>query len=88
MLARLIKEIALIAALTARGHDLRPAKVGPDYIDAAFLAAAAGRAAVNLDRQRVCNPDLGCGSVAGFGRAGAGNGVDLTLELRVCMSRR
>ena len=30
-------------------------------------------ATVNLDRQRVCNPDLGCGFVAGFGRAGAGN---------------
>ena len=30
-------------------------------------------AKVNLDRQRVCNPDLGCGLVAGFGRAGAGN---------------
>jgi hypothetical protein len=28
---------------------------------------------VNLHRQRVCNPDLGCGLVAGFGRAGAGN---------------
>ncbi len=30
-------------------------------------------AKVNLDRQRVCNPDLGCGLVAGFGRAGSGN---------------
>jgi hypothetical protein len=30
-------------------------------------------AKVNLDRQRVCNSDLGCGPVAGFGRAGAGN---------------
>ena len=28
---------------------------------------------VNLDQQLVCNPDLGCGLVAGFGRAGAGN---------------
>ncbi len=39
----------LIAALTARGHAIRPAKVGPDYIDAAFLSAAAGTPAVNLD---------------------------------------
>ena len=30
-------------------------------------------AKVNLDRQRVCNPDLGCGLVAGYGKAGAGN---------------
>ena len=28
---------------------------------------------VNLDQQLVCNPDLGCGLVAGFGRAGPGN---------------
>jgi len=30
-------------------------------------------AKVNLDQQLVCNPDLGCGLVAGFGRAGPGN---------------
>ena len=30
-------------------------------------------AKVNLDRQRVCNPDLGCGLVAGYGKAGPGN---------------
>ena len=30
-------------------------------------------AKVNLDQQLVCNPDLGCGLVAGFGRAGAGD---------------
>ncbi len=30
-------------------------------------------AKVNLDEQLVCNPDLGCGLVAGFGRAGPGN---------------
>lgn len=28
---------------------------------------------INLDQQLVCNPDLGCGLVAGFGRAGPGN---------------
>ena len=30
-------------------------------------------AKVNLDQQTVCNPDLGCGLVAGFGRAGPDN---------------
>lgn len=30
-------------------------------------------AKVNLDQQLACNPDLGCGLVAGFGRAGPGN---------------
>ena len=30
-------------------------------------------AKVNLDRQRVCNPELGCGLVAGYGKAGPGN---------------
>jgi len=30
-------------------------------------------AKVNLDRQWACNPDLGCGLVAGYGKAGAGN---------------
>ncbi|UOM33561.1 cobyrinate a,c-diamide synthase [Acuticoccus sp. I52.16.1] len=39
----------LIAALAARGRSVHPAKVGPDYIDTAFLAAAAGRPALNLD---------------------------------------
>lgn len=39
----------LIAAFAARGRHIQPAKVGPDYIDTAFLSAAAGRAAVNLD---------------------------------------
>ncbi len=30
-------------------------------------------AKVNLDQQLVCNPDLGCGLVAGFGPSGPGN---------------
>ena len=40
---------ALIAALRARGHEIEPAKVGPDYIDPAVLAVAAGRDAINID---------------------------------------
>ncbi len=39
----------LIAAWRAAGVHVAAAKAGPDYIDAAFLAAAAGGLAVNLD---------------------------------------
>ncbi len=37
------------------------------------LNAALEWSKVNLDQALACNPDLGCGLVAGFGRAGAGN---------------
>jgi cobyrinic acid a,c-diamide synthase len=39
----------LLAALRARGVDVRAAKSGPDYIDGAFHAAASGLECVNLD---------------------------------------
>jgi len=41
--------LALLAALKRRGIAVRAAKSGPDYIDAAFHAAATGRAGLNLD---------------------------------------
>lgn len=41
--------MALARALKNKGHDIRTAKSGPDYIDPAFHTAATGHACVNLD---------------------------------------
>ena len=39
----------LLAALSAKSHDIMGAKTGPDYIDPAFHQAACGIHSVNLD---------------------------------------
>jgi cobyrinic acid a,c-diamide synthase len=41
--------LGLLAALKRRGIAVNAAKVGPDYIDPAFHAAATGAACINLD---------------------------------------
>jgi cobyrinic acid a,c-diamide synthase len=44
-----IFSVGIIAALTQRGKTIAPFKKGPDYIDAGWLALAAGRQCYNLD---------------------------------------
>ena len=44
-----ILSIAIISALSNRGKTVAPFKKGPDYIDAGWLALAAGHSCYNLD---------------------------------------
>ena len=67
--------VGLVAALAARGLRLTPFKKGPDYIDAGWLALAAGRPCYNLDPY-LMTPDV---IAASFGR-GLGDGDMAVVE--------
>ncbi len=77
-----ILSIGAIAALRARGNSVAPFKKGPDYIDAGWLALAAGRPCYNLDtfllsaetiRRSFCShsPSVDCALIEGNRVAGA-----------------
>src|SRR5205814_10551473 len=48
--------VGLLAALRARGLTSAGFKIGPDYVDAAYLGLAAGRPGRNLDPRMVGSP--------------------------------
>ncbi len=50
--------LSLLALLRARGVEVAAAKVGPDYIDPAFHAAACGRPCINLDPWAMSRAEL------------------------------
>ncbi len=60
--------VGLARALRRRGVNVAPYKKGPDYIDAAWLGAAAGRPGRNLDTYLMTTAAIG----AALGRAGDG----------------
>lgn len=53
-----IFSVGIIAALRNRGATVAPFKKGPDYIDAGWLALAAGRPCYNLDSFLIAAPTI------------------------------
>jgi cobyrinic acid a,c-diamide synthase len=81
-----IVSIGIIAALRARGNTVAPFKKGPDYIDAGWLALAAGRPCYNLDtflldadliRRSFCFHATGFDIALIEGNRGLYDGIDL-----------
>lgn len=65
--------VGLVAALARQGVTVAPFKKGPDYIDAGWLALAAGRPCYNLDPYLMAAEVM----VASFGRQALGADVAL-----------
>jgi cobyrinic acid a,c-diamide synthase len=61
--------VGLLAAYAARGLTATGFKIGPDYVDAAYLGLAAGRQAHNLDPRLVGTERIG--PLFGYGAQGA-----------------
>jgi cobyrinic acid a,c-diamide synthase len=81
-----ILSIGIIAALRGQGHSVAPFKKGPDYIDAGWLALAAGRPCYNLDtflldadliRRSFCFHAAPGGVAVVEGNRGLYDGIDL-----------
>ena len=53
-----ILSLGILAALQRRGRSVTPFKKGPDYIDAGWLALAAGRPCYNLDTFMALTPHV------------------------------
>jgi cobyrinic acid a,c-diamide synthase len=81
-----ILSIGIIAALCKLGNSIAPFKKGPDYIDAGWLALAAGRPCYNLDSfllnrednlRSFLNHSINCDISIIEGNRGLYDGIDL-----------